>query len=103
MPWWLPSHHLVRHFLRGYVDGYGNFYFSTKGREFRLIGTVDFLIDVNKLLIETLSIPNLPIIETTDNLGKIRCHDTTIIKKIGHYLYHDSSRAILTKKESALK
>lgn len=90
---WLVNHDLVRHFIRGWVDGKGNFYSTLidnkERREFRTSGTIQFLeqliaIFQQKLLLEN---PNPSLVKEKNGLGKLRVLYQSDVNKIDDFLY----------------
>lgn len=109
---WMLQHDFVRDFIRGWVDGKGNFYVTGTGiahlkerREFRTSGPIPFLeqicsIFADKLVLQT---DKFPITSEDNGLGKIRYLHQPDVETIANFLYQDSAAAINRKKESALR
>ncbi len=99
MPNWMLQHDLVRDFIRGWIDGKGNFY-TTKSidsnnikerREFRTSGPIQFLEQIctifdNRLTLQT---DKFPITSEDDKIGKIRYLHQSDVEVIANFLYQD--------------
>jgi hypothetical protein len=100
IPDWLLTHELIHHFLRGWVDGKGNFYLIEKNREFRTSGTFKFLEQVTLLFNENLPLSKpISVSDMGQGLGKIRCTNNNDVMIIHHYLYDDASVYLTRKRE----
>lgn len=104
MPKWVIDHKLVRHFLRGWVDGLGGFYKTDGKYQFRTRGTIRFLEQLREIIDRDLKLfdPEREISMTTSSLGTIRYVDEEDVKKIADYLYGDASISMERKKNAAL-
>ncbi len=90
-PKWLIHHDLVHHFIRGYFDGDGSFYFNGNTKCFSLRGTYNCLDNIRKILEIKCNLPkneksirissNHPILEYTGNN----------IINIVYFLYKDAT------------
>lgn len=93
---WLIKHDLVRHFIRGWVDGKGNFYSTLidnkERREFRTSGTILFLEQLNDIFQQKLLLENTTpsLIKEKTGLGKLRILYQLDVEKIANFLYKDS-------------
>jgi intein-encoded DNA endonuclease-like protein len=86
---------MVRHWIRGYIDGDGCFTWNKKGNRLslKILGTESVLKYIHKYLNLTCSITNY---------GKIKCISTggnQMLTRIGHYLYDDSSLFLKRKRD----
>jgi hypothetical protein len=99
MPVWMLQHDLVRDFIRGWVDGKGNFYTTRfaglnnikERREFRTSGPIPFLEQIctifdNKLTLQT---DKFPITTEDDKIGKIRYLHQSDVEAIANFLYQN--------------
>lgn len=108
MPDWLINHDFVKDFIRGWVDGKGNFYTTLvknkERREFRTSGTILFLRQLISLFSQKLSLENLTpsLIEEKNGLGKVRFLHQNDVEKIANWLYTDSTTTLYRKCNSAL-
>lgn len=103
MPSWLVKHKLIRHFLRGWVDGIGNFYTINGVKEFRTRGTEQFLTQFKDILARNIRLdnPDVSILSVGKNIKMLRyCIHKDVIK-IGHYLYDNASHLMLRKMDAA--
>lgn len=105
MPEWMKDHPLKHHFLRGYNDGDGSFYWQlSEGRKekqlcFSLRGTPEFLTDVRSILEQecNLKVRDNPI-RISSNHGVLEYGGNGITKKICDYLYQDATIYLDRKK-----
>ena len=109
MPEWLLQHDLVKDFVRGWVDGKGNFYTTSvenkERREFRTSGTVTFLNQLISLFSKKLSLenPSPSLAEDKNGLGKVRFLQQGDVEKIANFLYSDSEIMLNRKMSLALQ
>lgn len=102
LPDWLFNNKDIRHFLRGWVDGLGGFYYQDNSKIFRTSGTVIFLNQLKELMIKNLTLEtNRPII-TSLNRNSITYYNQTDVAAIAHWLYDDSHHFFNRKKEIAI-
>lgn len=109
MPEWLVEHEFVRDFVRGWVDGKGNFYTTSvenkERREFRTSGTITFLKQLVSLFSKKLSLENLTpsLVEDKNGLGKVRFLQQGDVEKIAEFLYSNSTVTLNRKMSLALQ
>lgn len=99
-PEWLINHPLKNHFMRGYSDGDGSFYFNKNNKHisWSLRGTIDFL-KVYKSIIEKeckFSSKAEPVLE--DNIGNYRLHSNNFVSSVADFLYKDATIYLERKK-----
>lgn len=105
-PEWIKNHELVKHFLRGYFDGDGGFYFNTsiKNNNFmtlRICGTLSFLKGFKEVLEKGSDFisPSKPYMYNGQGAlnytGNIRC------SKIASFLYDNSDIYLQRKFDQA--
>ena len=110
-PQWLMDHPLVHHFMRGYFDGDGSFYWggmwrsdghtrSVKQVKFNLRGNNDFLNDYREILFRNCEVTMNP---PRMNCGTpmIECGGNGVLSKICRFLYKDATIYLPRKKEYA--
>lgn len=97
-PEWLIEHPLVHHFMRGYFDGDGSWYWQDHKAQtlqlmFSLRGTPAFLAVYRSLLEKYCSLPkrDKPI-RVSNGIGVLEYGGNGICKQIGDFLYKDASR-----------
>jgi hypothetical protein len=104
-PSWLTNHSLVSHYMRGYVDGDGSFFYD-KSRDrvcFELRGNSDFLIDFKNILESNLDKQSNANVTTPDSTSKIKYYGKWIVPQIVDFLYKDCSVFLQRKYDIALK
>ena len=95
-PEWLVDHPLVHHFMRGYFDGDGSFYFckyknKASQEYFSLRGTTEFLNTYRDILErENLVIKRDKPIRINSNIGVLEYGGNCVVKSIKEYLRDDS-------------
>lgn len=99
LPTWMLHHQLLRHFIRGYVDGVGNFY-NSPNVYFRTSGTFKFRNQLSEIL-NRLKLQKKPNIEQ-NSYGRIEIHDRLDVNKVAHYLYDDCNFFMQRKLDAAL-
>ncbi|HLG28243.1 MAG TPA: hypothetical protein VI423_10695 [Paenisporosarcina sp.] len=104
MPECLLRHKMVRHFLRGWVDGTGNFYTRDDLREFRTRGTIHFLEQFRNVLNENLDLrkKDASIVQVNRYSGMLRYGMHDDVMKIAHFLYDGATHLMERKKDAAL-
>jgi len=89
-PEWLIEHKLVNHYMRGYFDGDGSFYFSqspNKQEYFNLRGTVNFLEVYCSILERECSLKERTTsIRVNNGIGALEYGGNLILPKIKMYL-----------------
>ncbi len=92
-PKWLINHELVNHFMRGYNDGDGSFYFdSSRNRVcFELRGNVEFLNDYKKILELNFNKKSLVNVTIPDSTAKLKYTGKKIVPQIFDFLYKDAT------------
>ena len=99
MPKWLIEHPLVRHFIRGYIDGDGSICSSIRKRHLypqislSLIGNYDVMQDINNIFIRDCNIGGSKITHkpNTKHTYRIRYGGNAVALKLGHFLYDDAT------------
>jgi hypothetical protein len=92
-PDFIKNHNLANHFMRGYVDGDGNF-FLDKSRNrvcFELRGTFDFLSEYQKILELNLKNKSDSKVTTPDSTSKIKYSGKRYMPEIVDFLYKDAT------------
>lgn len=86
---------LIRHWIRGYIDGDGCFTWNKKGNRLgiKVLGTESVLEYIKKYLQLTCNVTNYGKIKNLSTGGNI------ILTRVGHYLYDDAS-VFLKRKRS---
>ncbi len=84
---------LVRHFIRGYFDGDGSVYISSKKLSVELIGTPEFISVCQSILMNEVGLNKTTLYakKNTKNTVRMRYSGTRQCIKIFKYLYEDSS------------
>lgn len=108
---WLCKHPLVHHFMRGYIDGDGCFYFSDNPGPhiaFSLGATKEFLEAFHGILLAAgICDENREIIANKGKkwlaFGKLLYGGNGIISKMYDFLYHDATIFLPRKEELARK
>lgn len=95
-PIWLSQHPLVKHFMRGYVDGDGCFTFHKEEDKsdqliFQLRGTYSFLETFAKILQKQVTAAAHNRVKTYDSTSTITYSGNIIAKSIHDYLYEDAT------------
>jgi len=87
------EHKFVRHFIRGYVDGDGCFYFGDKSNEFSVIGTYSFLKDLKKVLVQKCDInpTKMPEQFKHSKAFRLRWSGNNQIGRIANFLYNNAT------------
>jgi len=99
MPDWLISHNLVRHFIRGYIDGDGSICISLNKKYLKpqaslsIIGNKNLIDVINKIFIEKCKINGSKINHKpgTKHTYRIRFSGNKQMKKLANFLYSDSN------------
>ena len=88
---------LINHFIRGYFDGDGCVSYSlpegskTLSFEFNIIGTRNFLVDIQDILIENCDLNRTKISVHKTGMCYLRYRGNKNVKKICEYLYNNSN------------
>ncbi len=89
------ENHLFRHFIRGYFDGDGSVYENNGTLNISIVGTVDFLNETKKILINNCNVNETKFDirhpERNNNICALRYGGNIIINRIYHYLYDNST------------
>ena len=98
IPDWMKNHSLKHHFLRGYNDGDGSFYWAlSKGKiekqlYFSLRGTTEFLMSVRDILEKECNLPHRETeIRISSGHGVLEYGGNKVVKKICNFLYKDAT------------
>lgn len=104
-PNWVMTHKLVNHFMRGYNDGDGSFYYDKSRNRvcFELRGTKEFLIDYKNILESSFKIKSNINVTVPDSTAKIKYSGKKIVPQIVDFLYKDATIFLNRKYESAKK
>jgi len=93
---------LIHHFIRGYFDGDGCINLHTKSSTFSIIGTLDFLIELQKIIIREcgLNFTKIPPKHKTNNIiCYLRYSGNVSNFKIREFLYKDATIYLQRKKD----
>lgn len=93
---------LIRHFIRGYFDGDGCVYVNNGVLNISLIGTIDFLNSIQKILMKECNL-NETILDNrhpnrNNNIRALRYGGNIIINRIYHYIYDNTTIYLKRKK-----
>jgi len=105
MPEWLTEHPLVRHFIRGYVDGDGSFYFGSsrsfskkineykeyKKYNFSTRGTEQFLLQMKYIIDNNMDFSSKALPKFNNGIYQLCYSGTPLVAKIVQYLYRDAT------------
>ena len=97
----LPKN-LLQHFIRGYFDGDGclsikdrlnrrKVYGKSMVYQFTIVGKKEFLLEIQKILIESIDIPCLNLRDTKGFIKVLHYGGKNIVSKIMNYLYKDAT------------
>jgi len=108
-PNWLLDHELVHHFMRGYNDGDGSFYYSSSNKRktkticINIRGTVSFLTDYRNILESKTAVNKKKSeVKLSDGIGRLEYGGNIQVPQIVKFLYKDSS-IYLTRKFDKIK
>jgi hypothetical protein len=95
------NHDFVKHFIRGYFDGDGCFYFSKRDQSvsFELLGTRSFLESVKYILERECQFASKIIVRPIKNIFRLRYRSKIIVFKIVNWLYGDSTIFLKRKRD----
>lgn len=102
LPDWLFCHNDIRHFLRGWVDGLGGFYYQDDSKVFRTSGTLTYLKQFKSILDKNVQLCTDRPIVTSLNRNSITYYNQADVSAIAHWLYDDCHHFFNRKKEIAL-
>lgn len=104
-PKWLKEHKLVNHFMRGYIDGDGSFFYDASRDRvcFELRGTYDFLCDFKDVLDSNINIKNKSNVTTPDSTSKIKYYGKKTVPYVVDFIYNNSSFCLQRKYDIAIK
>ncbi len=104
-PKWLINHNLVNHFMRGYNDGDGSFYYDKSRNRvcFELRGTKEFLTDYRAILELNLKKKSKVNVTTPDSTSKLKYSGKKIVPQIVEFLYKNSTICLERKYEIATR
>lgn len=102
---WLITHKLIHHFIRGYIDGDGSFYISSKRKNvsFSLRGTVPFLEKIKNIFNMLCNLCTKSNINTENGIGKLSINSNIMVVKIFNYIYKDATIFMKRKHDIAQK
>ena len=93
---------LVRHFIRGYFDGDGSVYIQKNVLNLSIVGTIDLLNKIQKILISNLNFNKTELDERhperKTNIRSLRYGGNIIMNRFYHYIYDDSNIFLNRKK-----
>lgn len=103
LPNWVMTHKLVNHFMRGYCDSRGSFYYDKSGNKvcFELKGTKEFLTDYKAILESSFKIKSDINITMSDSTAKIKYSGKKNVPQIVDFLYKDATIFLNRKYEIA--
>jgi hypothetical protein len=112
MPEWLVEHHLVHHFMRGYIDGDGCFNLKyNKGQRlpqlsFNMRATAVFLQQFHDIIFKNKITPNDRKILPRDGkrgptFNKLQYSGNVVMTKMYEFLYKDATISMNRKKDIA--
>jgi DNA-binding transcriptional regulator WhiA len=81
---------LFNHFIRGYFDGDGSISITNKQKQITILGNYDFLFKLQEILIENCGI-NKTKLSKREKIYYLHYGGNLSIKKIGEFLYDDST------------
>ncbi len=93
---------LIHHFIRGYFDGDGCMFIGKKLVSFSMIGTLNFLVGAQNILVKQckLTITKIPPKHKTNNIVcTLRYGGTHYCERIREFLYRDATIYLTRKKE----
>lgn len=97
------ENNLIRHFIRGYFDGDGSVYENNGTLNISIVGTIDFLNEMKKMLMKNCNLNDTMFDyrhpERKNNIRALRYGGNIIINRIYHYLY-DNSMIYLKRKKT---
>jgi hypothetical protein len=104
-PEWLRNHEMANHFMRGYVDGDGSFFYDKSRNRvcFELRGTLEFLEVFKEILEKNLSTKTNVSVTTPDSTSKIKYYGKKVVPQIVDFFYKDATIFLLRKYEIAKK
>lgn len=95
------SNNLLNHFIRGYFDGDGSVWIQKEVLNISIVGTINFLQTIKKILIENCNLNETKLDnrhpERKNNIRALRYGGNIIINRIYHYLY-DNATIYLNRK-----
>jgi hypothetical protein len=93
---------VVRHFIRGFIDGDGSYYYKRGILCTSIVGPYDFLIEMQKIISNELQIPITKLTKhKTGVYYLIYAHKNT--EKLRNWLYQNSTISMNRKKQYALR
>lgn len=104
-PEWLVEHKLVHHYMRGYIDGDGSFFYDKSRNRvcFELRGTYDFLVEFKRIIDSHLIKQPKTTVTTPDSTSKIKYYGKKNVPEIVNFLYKDATIYLSRKREIAKK
>jgi DNA-binding XRE family transcriptional regulator len=93
---------LLRHYLRGYVDGDGNFYSSDGYASFSLAGTQAFCLEARRYLASTLNLPAVRL-RRNSKTWSLTYGGTRQVRRIQQFLYNDATVFLARKRAVKIK
>jgi len=105
LPEWLKTHPLKHHFIRGYNDGDGSFYFCTdiknKNITWSLRGTIDLLKACKNIIENECKFTTRAEPKIQNGIGNIKIHSNILVSKLVDFLYKDATIYLSRKYEIA--
>lgn len=93
---------VVKHFIRGFIDGDGSYYYKRGILCTSIVGPYDFLIEMQKIISNELQIPITKLTKhKTGVYYLIYAHKNT--EKLRNWLYQNSTISMNRKKQYALR
>jgi hypothetical protein len=94
-PEWLIKHPLAHHFMRGYFDGDGSFYLNKEHSKERIVfslrGTISFLSNYKKLLLQKCDLKSISEPKSNNGIGQLCFKGQEDVKNIIKFIYKDST------------
>ncbi len=109
LPEWIKNHPLRHHFIRGYNDGDGSFFWTNRNKKtpklkFSLLGTESFIHSVKDIIENDLQLTNgMKSVRLNKGLTVLEYSGNNILRKLVDYLYKDSNLFLNRKKDTAFK
>jgi len=95
LPEWMSAHPLRHHFIRGYSDGDGSFWFSNDAKNknitWSLRGTIDFLKACKSIIENDCKLITKAEPKIQGGIGNFRIHSNILVSKIVSFLYKDAT------------
>lgn len=108
LQWIQVNDNLMKHFIRGYVDGDGSFYSAirnnrkSKSCSFKVTSTQDVCNGIKNILMKECSLSDIKLEKHSSYTYTLRWGGRLQAFKIGKYLYEDANIFMNRKKDKAL-